>query len=195
MNSNKRLSLYYGVIGVILGVVLTLVGILYYEEFVQVICIFIGTIIILVNIFPLLISAKEMKHSKRYAYNFIVSLSFIILGAIFIFNHGFVLSVILGSLLIIFPLIRIILARDHKRQFLTEIPLLALGIALFFNSGDLLFQIALITFGIVLAVLSLINIVLLMIHTKSFEDTVIDVESEEVEYPLFFIDSLRLSKR
>ncbi|RIA64721.1 hypothetical protein EI71_01987 [Anaeroplasma bactoclasticum] len=181
MNSNKRLSLFFGVIGVILGVVLTLVGILYYEEFVQVICIFIGAIIILVNIFPLLISAKEMKHSKRYAYNFIVSLSFIILGAIFIFNHGFVLSVILGSLLIIFPLIRIILARDHKRQFLTEIPLLALGIALFFNAGDLLFQIALITFGIVLAVLSLINIVLLMIHTKSFEDTVIDVESEEVE--------------
>ncbi len=181
MNSNKRLSLFFGVIGVILGVVLTLVGILYYEEFVQVICIFIGAIIILVNIFPLLISAKEMKHSKRYAYNFIVSLSFIILGAIFIFNHGFVLSVIFGSLLIIFPLIRIILARDHKKQFLTEIPLLALGIALFFNVGDLLFQIALITFGIVLAVLSLISIVLLMIHTKSFEDAVIDVESEEVE--------------
>lgn len=181
MNSNKRLSLFFGVIGVILGVVLTLVGILYYEEFIQVICILIGVIIILVNVFPLLISAKEMRHSKRYAYNFFVSLAFIVLGAIFIFNHGFVLSVIFGSLLIVFPLIRVLLARDKKRQFLTEIPLFALGIALFFNAGDLLFRIALITFGIVLAVLSLVNIVLLLIHTKAFSETVIDVEAEEVE--------------
>lgn len=180
MNSNRRIALFFGVIGIIIGVVLTLGGILYYNQFVNPICISIGVAIVLVNIFPLIISYKEMKYNKRYLYNFIVTIIFIILGIVFAINHTMVISFVFGFFLIVLPLIRIIVARDKLKRFLNELPLLLLGTLLFFNVTDLLFQIAIVAFGIGLVIISGLNIILPFFKSNEFaKEEVIDMPDEE----------------
>ena len=56
---NDKRNLYFGVIGMVLGITLALIGILYYDYFLHAICIAIGIVIILMNIYPLLFSFKE----------------------------------------------------------------------------------------------------------------------------------------
>ena len=180
MNSNRRISLFLGVVGIIFGVLLVLIGFLYYDKFINPICIAIGIVIVLVNIFPLIISYREMKYNKRYLYNFIVTICFIILGILFAINHNMVISYVFGFFLIVLPLIRIIVAKDKAMRFLNELPLLLLGTLLFFNVTDLLFQIAIIAFGIGLIVISGLNIVLPFIRNKGeIKEEIIDMPEEE----------------
>ena len=148
--NNKR-NLYFGVIGMVLGITLALIGILYYDYFLHAICISVGIVIILVNIYPLLFSFKEMKYNKRFIYMFITSLIFILLGIAFIINHDMIISIIFGIFLILLSFIRILLAKNHKMRFLHEVPYILLGLALVLNISHVIFQIAIVAFGILLA--------------------------------------------
>lgn len=181
MNNKNNIALFLGFAGIIVGFLITLLGLFYYDAFMNFIFICIGVIMVLVNIFPLLLSAREMKYNKRFAYNFFVTLSFVILGIIFIFDHDIILSIVFGSFLIVLPLIRVILARNHKKQFLNELPLLLLGTVLFFNFRDSLFHVAIVSFGIVLALISLGNVAFYIIKNKDSNDEIIEVEAKEVK--------------
>lgn len=159
--NNKR-NLYFGVIGMVLGITLALIGILYYDYFLHAICISVGIVIILVNIYPLLFSFKEMKYNKRFIYMFITSLIFILLGIAFIINHDMIISIIFGIFLILLSFIRILLAKNHKMRFLHEVPYILLGLALVLNISHVIFQIAIVAFGILLAMYSGLYLLLIV---------------------------------
>ena len=159
--NNKR-NLYFGVIGMVLGITLALIGILYYDYFLHAICISVGIVIILVNIYPLLFSFKEMKYNKRFIYMFITSLIFILLGIAFIINHEMIISIIFGVFLILLSFIRILLAKNHKMRFLHEVPYILLGLALVLNISHVIFQIAIVAFGILLAMYSGLYLLLIV---------------------------------
>ncbi len=159
--NNKR-NLYFGVIGMVLGITLALIGILYYDYFLHAICISVGIVIILVNIYPLLFSFKEMKYNKRFIYMFITSLIFILLGIVFIINHEMIISIIFGVFLILLSFIRILLAKNHKMRFLHEVPYILLGLALVLNISHVIFQIAIVAFGILLAMYSGLYLLLIV---------------------------------
>ena len=159
--NNKR-NLYFGVIGMVLGITLALIGILYYDYFLHAICISVGIVIILVNIYPLLFSFKEMKYNKRFLYMFITSLIFILLGIAFIINHDMIISIIFGVFLILLSFIRILLAKNHKMRFLHEVPYILLGLALVLNISHVIFQVAIVAFGILLAMYSGLYLLLIV---------------------------------
>ena len=159
--NNKR-NLYFGVIGMVLGITLALIGILYYDYFLHAICISVGIVIILVNIYPLLFSFKEMKYNKRFLYMFITSLIFILLGIAFIINHEMIISIIFGVFLILLSFIRILLAKNHKMRFLHEVPYILLGLALVLNISHVIFQVAIVAFGILLAMYSGLYLLLIV---------------------------------
>ena len=159
--NNKR-NLYFGVIGMVLGITLALIGILYYDYFLHAICISVGIVIILVNIYPLLFSFKEMKYNKRFIYMFITSLIFILLGIAFIINHDMIISIIFGIFLILLSFIRILLAKNHKMRFLHEVPYILLGLALVLNISHVIFQVAIVAFGILLAMHSGLYLLLIV---------------------------------
>ena len=159
--NNKR-NLYFGVIGMVLGITLALIGILYYDYFLHAICISVGIVIILVNIYPLLFSFKEMRYNKRFLYMFITSLIFILLGIAFIINHEMIISIIFGVFLILLSFIRILLAKNHKMRFLHEVPYILLGLALVLNISHVIFQIAIVAFGILLAMYSGLYLLLIV---------------------------------
>lgn len=159
---NDKRNLYFGVIGMVLGITLALIGILYYDYFLHAICIAIGIVIILMNIYPLLFSFKEMKYNKRFVYMFVTSLIFILLGIAFIINHEMYISIIFGVFLIILPIIRILLAKNHKMQIYHEVPYILLGLALALNISHLIFQIAIVALGILLAMYSGLYLLLIV---------------------------------
>ncbi len=174
--NNKR-NLYFGVIGMVLGITLALIGILYYDYFLHAICISVGIVIILVNIYPLLFSFKEMKYNKRFIYMFITSLIFILLGIAFIINHEMIISIIFGVFLILLSFIRILLAKNHKMRFLHEVPYILLGLALVLNISHVIFQIAIVAFGILLAMYSGLYLLLIVFGKIKRNDN----EAEEAD--------------
>lgn len=174
--NNKR-NLYFGVIGMVLGITLALIGILYYDYFLHAICISVGIVIILVNIYPLLFSFKEMKYNKRFLYMFITSLIFILLGIAFIINHEMIISIIFGVFLILLSFIRILLAKNHKMRFLHEVPYILLGLALVLNISHIIFQIAIVAFGILLAMYSGLYLLLIVFGKIKRNDN----EAEEAD--------------
>lgn len=180
---DKTISLVSGVVGIIFGIIITMLGILYYDLIMSLICIFIGSIIILFNILPLIVYAKQMTQDKRYILHFIMALCYILLGGYFIYDHGYVSSIIFGSILLIFPLIRILMAKNHFERFIQEIPLLIIGTLLFFNFSEIIFRIAFITFGISAVILGFLNIVYTMLTKKEIikDEEIIEVEAKETE--------------
>lgn len=174
--NNKR-NLYFGVIGMVLGITLALIGILYYDYFLHAICISIGIVIMLVNIYPLLFSFKEMKYNKRFIYMFITSLIFILLGIAFIINHEMIISIIFGVFLILLSFIRILLAKNHKMRFLHEVPYILLGSALVLNISHVIFQVAIVAFGILLAMYSGLYLLLIVFGKIKRNDN----EAEEAD--------------
>lgn len=174
--NNKR-NLYFGVIGMVLGITLALIGILYYDYFLQAICISIGIVIMLVNIYPLLFSFKEMKYNKRFIYMFITSLIFILLGIAFTINHEMIISIIFGVFLILLSFIRILLAKNHKMRFLHEVPYILLGLALVLNISHVIFQVAIVAFGILLAMYSGLYLLLIVFGKIKRNDN----EAEEAD--------------
>ena len=93
---------------------------------------------------------------------FVTSLIFILLGIAFIINHEMYISIIFGVFLIILPIIRILLAKNHKMQIYHEVPYILLGLALALNISHLIFQIAIVALGILLAMYSGLYLLLIV---------------------------------
>jgi len=180
--NSKKISIISSIILMIIGILIALLSYFSYDTFIHVICIFLGIFIILLNIYPTLKYSSLMTQDNRYIPHFIIALSFLIIGILFIFSHGFVLSIITTTFLILLPIIRIILADNKKIQFLKEIPLLIIGIMVFFNVFDNIFRYVLITSGGVLFILGLVYLISIFINKKDkeMENDVIDAEITEL---------------
>ena len=190
----RRISLASSIIMMVFGSLITLLSIFSYEGLANFICICIGLLIIIVNIFPLAIAISLVENDKRYIPDLILTIISIVVGIIFMIDRkNIVISIILAIILIILPIIRIALASNKKDKLKEELPLLIIGVVLAFNVGDLIFQIALISFGAIIFIYGLISLFIYLNEEKeinkaitsnkdkSKNDDYIDAEVKEIK--------------
>ena len=180
----------------IIGAVLILMAIFAFGSLINITCIIIGIIIVLVNFYYVFISALILNNTesgkavnvleeklKTFAYvELILSLAGVILGFVFIFNHGLALQIVFGVYLIVYPIIRIAFALDKNAQFKKELPILLVALviillAAFGSLGSVLQIIAIIIGSLVL----LSGIVSLIFYYKDEKKIEINNDDNKVE--------------
>ena len=185
-----------GILSIIIGAVLILMAIFAFGSLINITCIIIGIIIVLVNFYYVFISALILNNTesgkavnvleeklKTFAYvELILSLAGVILGFVFIFNHGLALQIVFGVYLIVYPIIRIAFALDKNAQFKKELPILLVALviillAAFGSLGSVLQIIAIIIGSLVL----LSGIVSLIFYYKDEKKIEINNDDNKVE--------------
>ena len=185
-----------GILSIIIGAVLILMAIFAFGSLINITCIIIGIIIVLVNFYYVFISALILNNTesgksvnvleeklKTFAYvELILSLAGVILGFVFIFNHGLALQIVFGVYLIVYPIIRIAFALDKNAQFKKELPILLVALviillAAFGSLGSVLQIIAIIIGSLVL----LSGIVSLIFYYKDEKKIEINNDENKVE--------------
>ncbi len=121
------------VIGILVGVLLVVIGNILTEstvkKMVDVALIIYGIIIVIGNI-PGLISGIANVHKAAGVFDLVASVLGIALGFAMIFYQGALLVVLVAIYLIIFPLIRVLLAQSKGEQFKRELLRIVLGVVL-----------------------------------------------------------------
>ncbi len=185
-----------GILSIIIGAVLILMSIFAFGSLINITFIIIGIIIVLVNFYYVFISALILNNTesgravnvleeklKTFAYvELILSLAGVILGFVFIFNHGLALQIVFGAYLIVYPIIRIAFALDKNAQFKKELPILLVALviillAAFGSLGSVLQIIAIIIGSLVL----LSGIVSLIFYYKDEKKIEINNDDNKVE--------------
>ena len=160
LNVNTKKSIIIPIITIILGAFFAFVP---YDVIKDVLFIFMGIVIISLNLLPCVINFKLASQNSKYYVNAIFSLLGVILGFLLIFNHGLATSIVIAIYLIIMPLIRIFSSNDKTKQFKSELPLLILAAVLLFTPVESVFEIFLIVFGVIILVLGIINLILALV--------------------------------
>ena len=146
----------------------------------------IGGGLILTGLYKVLL--LDYNKNKTYLYDGAIN---IVVGILLMFVHNFIVTLILGLVFLIFPIIRIFKSNARKSTFKRELPLLIIGLVIAL-SGDLLANIFVKILGvlfILLAVYLFVNIFTDKITVIKFSstrtkhnpqrDNVIDVDYEE----------------
>ena len=147
----------------------------------------IGGGLIVTGISKILMNKYSAENS--YVYDGLVN---IVIGVLLMFVHDLFISIILGILFVIFPLIRIYKSNDKKSTFRQELPLLLIGLVIAL-SGDLIGGIFVKIIGVVLLILAIYLFVGIFtgkikfikinnVHkstSRKSRDNVIDVDYEE----------------
>lgn len=147
----------------------------------------IGGGLILTGISKILMN--NYSNESSYVYDGIVN---IVIGVAIMFVHDLIISVILGVLFVIFPIIRIYKSVDKKERFKQELPLLIIGLVIAL-SGDLIGNIFVKALGVLLILLAVYLFICIFTDkiriikitrgketkVKNNKDNVIDVEYEE----------------
>ena len=185
-----------GIISIIIGAVLILMALFAFGSLINITCIIIGIIIVLINFYYVFISALILNNTasgqtvnvldeklKTFAYvELILSIAGVILGFVFIFNHGLALQIVFGTYLIVYPIIRIAFALDKNAQFKKELPILLVALvivllAAFGSLGSVLQIIAVIIGALVL----ISGIVSLIFYYKDEDKIEINKDDNKVE--------------
>lgn len=197
LNVNARKSEILPIITIIIGAFFVFVP---YNIIKDVLFIFMGIVIIFLNLLPCVINFKLASQNSKYYVNAIFSLLGVILGFLLIFNHGLATSIVIAVYLIIMPLIRISSSDNKTKQLKSELPLFILAAVLLFTPLEAIFKIVLIIFGIILIVIGGVNLILTIAYnskkknnfddfngfnddndkTISNKDSIIDAEVKEL---------------
>ena len=179
---SKKVSIVTSIVLMVIGALMSLLAYFAYDSFINFVCVVLGIFIIICNIYPLLVYSSLITQDKSYIPNFVIALVFVIIGVLFIFVHGFVMSIIATVFLIILPIIRILLSNDKKTQLLKETPLLVIGALVLFNVFDGIFRWVLIAGGIVIFLIGLVYLIMLLTNKYKVknDNNVIDAEIKEV---------------
>lgn len=147
MSKNNRIAtrVISMILGILMGIALVIVGSIEVETLLKIALIVWGVIIIIGNI-PSLIYAIANLKAKGAIFDLIASVIGILLGLGLIFSQNKVITIILAAYMIIFPVIRIVLAKaawaeQLKREALRIIlgvVLLVFGGVIFAASMDIL---------------------------------------------------------
>ncbi len=134
--ANRVISM---ILGILMGAVLVVIGsVIKAETLVWLALIIWGAIIIIGNIPALVYSIANIK-SKSAIFDLIMSIIGILLGVGLIVSQSQVVTVILAAYMIVFPVIRIILARKNwAEQLKRELLRIILGVVLLVFGGTLL---------------------------------------------------------
>lgn len=135
MNKIKKNLIIARVTGTLLGVllgilVLVLAAVLKPETLqliIQVVLVICGIFTIISNI-PELVSGAANLNTSSGLVDFISAILGIAMGIALIFFQNTVLVVIIGAYMLLFPLLRILMAREKGKQFLREVWRLTMGV-------------------------------------------------------------------
>ncbi len=181
--------------GFVTSIVYILIGLVFIfvpsDVLLDVIFTILGIIIILLNLVPCIYYFMLGKDNNRYYTYAVLSLVSIAIGFAFIFMHNAVLAVILGSWLVVLPIVRIVLSNDKKAELKKSIPYFVVAILLFFIPANTIFDIVLKVFGGLLIALGVFGIIYRIVidHKNNKNDNddsnnqnreIIDVEYKEL---------------
>ena len=185
-----------GILSIIIGAVLILMAIFAFGSLINITCIIIGIIIVLVNFYYVFISALILNNTesgkavnvleeklKIFAYvELFLSIAGIVLGFVFIFNHGLALQIVFAVFLIVYPLIRILFSIDKKTQLKKELPILLVALVIIvlaaFGSLGQVLQIIAIIIGALIFISGIISIIL---YYKTESKITLNQENEQLE--------------
>lgn len=167
----RRSSLASSIILMVFGLLIALLSVFSFDGLANFICVCIGLLIIIVNIFPLIMAISLVEHDRRYIPDLVLTLISIVVGIVFMVDRkNIIISIVLAFILIILPIIRIIMSDNKKEKFKEELTLLIIGLLLAFNVGDKIFQIALISFGGLIFIYGIIGLIINIKDEKSKDD-------------------------
>ena len=167
----RRSSRASSIILMVFGLLIALLSVFSFDGLANFICVCIGLLIIIVNIFPLIMAISLVEHDRRYIPDLVLTLISIVVGIVFMVDRkNIIISIVLAFILIILPIIRIIMSDNKKEKFKEELPLLIIGLLLAFNVGDKIFQIALISFGGLIFIYGIIGLIINIKDEKSKDD-------------------------
>lgn len=134
--ANRVISM---ILGILMGAVLVIIGsVIKAETLVWLALVIWGVIIIIGNIPGVVYSIANIK-SKSAVFDLVMSLIGILLGVGLIVSQNQVITVILASYMIVFPVIRIIVAKSNwAEQLKRELLRIILGVVLLVFGGTLL---------------------------------------------------------
>lgn len=150
-------SIVIGAIGILVGIMFAFLA----NLALTVICIICGVLTLLSGI-PQLVGAVSglIKNKKMAVVDLVMSIVTVAVGLMLIFSRNEIIMVIVGAYLIVFPLLRILIAKEKTAQLKSELPAIILGVALvLIGPGaalDFIFKIA----GAVVIVFSVIYILI-----------------------------------
>lgn len=132
------------------------------------------------------IALENNYRDKTYYYDGILD---IVIGILIMFVHNFIVTIILGAMFVVFPLMRIIKSNDKKYAFKKELPLLIIGLVIAL-SGDLIANIFIKGLGILFILFAIYLFACIFSERIRFyytynkteeikKDNVIDVDYEE----------------
>lgn len=187
MNKIKRhpYLLISSIISLVMGLMLLFSD---YTRIINFIYFIVGGGLIVTGISKILM--ENYSRDKTYVYDGIVN---ILVGVMIMFVHNIIVTIILGAIFIVFPLLRIFRSTDKKSSFKRELPLLIIGLVIAL-SGDLIAEVFIKFLGalfILFAIYLFINIftgkisfIKFSYHSTQEEKSqsdVIDVDFEESE--------------
>lgn len=149
-------TLVFGILGIVIGVLFaTLTDIILTVLFI--VC---GVLTLIAGI-PQLVSAITGLVNKQKAaiFDLVTSVITIAVGIMLIFSKNEIIMLIVGIYLIVFPLIRTLLAKDKLEQLKSELLTMIIGVALVIIGPGAAINTVATVVGIIIAVLSLIYII------------------------------------
>ena len=160
-----------------------------YTKIINFIYFIVGGGLILTGLYKVLL--MDYRKNKTYVYDGFID---IVIGILIMFVHNFIVTIFLGLIFVLFPVIRIIKSDRPKYTFKRELPLLIIGLVIAL-SGDLLAKIFIKFLGVLLVLFSVYLFVNIFtekiaifkfktIKIKHFKhnsnnDNIIDVDYEE----------------
>ena len=141
MSKNNRIAtrVIAMILGVLMGVALVVLGSVVKAETLVWLALVVWGVIVIIGNIPSLIYAIANLKAKGAIFDLIASVIGILLGLGLIFSQSKVITVILAAYMIIFPIIRIVLAKSAwAEQLGREILRIILGVVLLVFGGTLL---------------------------------------------------------
>lgn len=141
MSKNNRIAtrVIAMILGVLMGVALVVLGSVVKAETLVWLALVVWGVIVIIGNIPSLIYAIANLKAKGAIFDLIASVIGILLGLGLIFSQSKVITVILAAYMIIFPIIRIVLAKSAwAEQLGREILRIVLGVVLLVFGGTLL---------------------------------------------------------
>ena len=181
MKDFKKIMLIIGVIIFSLGMFFLFMAIFSFEVLNHIICIFIGILIILVCILPIIILIEKISFDKMHIIDLILTIGLIITAIVFFPIHNMGMSIALGSYLIVLPVVRIIINDNKLQTFKENIMFIIIGALLFFKIAEPTFQVAVIAISGVMILLSIIMIIQSLIPSSKRNGIVINAKVDEIE--------------
>lgn len=120
-------TIVIGTIGILAGVMFAFLA----NVALTVICIICGVLTLLSGI-PQLVSAVSglVKKQKMAIFDLVMSVITVVVGLLLIFSRNEIIMIVVGAYLIVFPVIRILIAKEKVAQLKSELPAIILGVAL-----------------------------------------------------------------